>query len=138
MDRRTDGRAGIRTPPIDIDAQTAKVASWNGDTVNVSEYDSAIIIANVTAFDLTTGDERMVLELEGSYDGSLWEHLKTFVDEANAGDNTTVTGDADRGKIEATGQYVIYVHDLPVFVRTKAVLSGTTPIVTLTVKGSFR
>ena len=138
MDRIIDGRNRKETAQILLDAQTAVVASWNGDAVNVSEYDSAIIIANVTAFDLGTGDERMVLELEGSYDGSLWEHLETFVDEANAGDNTTVTGDADRGKIEQTGQYVIHAHDLPVFVRTKATLSGTSPIVTLTVKGSFR
>ena len=138
MELITSGRERKETAQIAIDAQIAKDASWNGDAVNVSEYDSGIIIANVTAFDLGTGDERMILKLEGSYDGSLWEHLKTFVDEANVGDNTTVTGDADRGKIEAVGQYVIHVHGLPIFVRTKATLSGTTPIVTLTVKGSFR
>lgn len=138
MDRITGGRKRKDTAQIDIDTQTAKGASWNGDAVNVTEHDTAIIIADVTAFDLTTGDERMILELEGSYDGSLWEHLRTFVDEDDAGDNTTVTGDADRGKIEAVGQYVLHVDDLPVFVRTKATLSGTTPIVTLTVKGSFR
>ena len=138
MDKITGGRNRKETAQILLDSQTNKGASWNGDAVNVSEYDSAIIIANVTTFDTTTGNERMVLELEGSYDGTLWEHLATFVDEANAGDNTTVTGDADRGKIEQTGQYVIHVHDLPVFVRTKATLSGTSPIVTQTVKGSFR
>ena len=138
MDRIIDGRNRKETAQIAIDAQTAILVSWNGDAVNVSEYDRAIIIANVTAFDTTTGDERMILELEGSYDGSLWEHLRTFVDEDDAGDNTTVTGDADRGKIEATGQYVLHVDDLPVFIRTKATLAGTTPIVTLTVKGSFR
>ena len=133
------GIVGIkRTVLVEIDVQNSKDVSWNGSSVNVSAYDAGIIIANVTTFDLGTGDERMILELEGSYDGSLWEHLKTFVDEANAGDNTTVTGDADRGKIEQTGQYVVHVHDLPVFIRTKGTLTGTTPIVTLTVKGSFR
>ena len=133
-----DGRNRKETAQIEIDAVVSALVSWNGDAVNVSEYDSGIIIANVTAFDLTTTDERMVLELEGSYDGVVWEHLRTFVDEENAGDNTTLTGDADRGKIEATGQYVVHADDLPVFIRTKATLTGTTPIVTLTVKGSFR
>jgi len=138
MDRIIDGRMGKRTPQIDIDAQTAKDVSWNGAAINVTEFETAIIIANVTAFDRTNVDELMVLELEGSYDAVLWEHLRTFVDEANAGDNTTVTGDADRGKIKATGQYVLHVHELPLFIRTKATLSGTTPAVTLTVKGSLR
>lgn len=127
-----------RTKEISIDAQTNKGVSWNGAAVNVSAYFKAVVIANVTTFDLTTGNERMILEIEGSYDGTLWEHLVTFVDEANTGDVTTVTGDADRGKIEQTGQYVLHLHDLPVFIRTKGTLSGTTPIVTLTVKGSFR
>ena len=127
-----------RTKTIDIDTQTSVGTSWTGGSINVAHYKKGIIIANVTAFDTTTGNERMVLELEGSYDGTLWEHLRTFVDEANAGDNTTVTGDADRGKIEATGQYVIHADDLPVFIRTKATLTGTTPIVSLTMKGSFR
>ena len=138
MDKITNGRMGKRTPQIAIDAQTGATASWNGEKINVTEYETAIIIANVTAFDRTTTDELMILELEGSYDGSLWEHLRTFVDEANAGDNTTVTGDADRGKIKATGHYALHVKELPLFIRTKATLSGTTPIVTLTVVGSFR
>lgn len=138
MDKITNGRMGKRTPQIAIDAQTAKDVSWDGNAINVTEYETAIIIADVTVFDRTDTDELMVLELEGSYDGSLWEHLRTFVDEANAGDNTTVTGDADRGKIKATGHYALHVKELPLFIRTKATLSGTTPIVTLTVKGSFR
>ena len=139
MKRTTEGKGNrIHGSQIEIDTQTAKTTSWNGATITVAEYDCGILLANVTAFDRTTADELMVLELEGSYDGSLWEHLRTFVDEANAGDNTTLTGDADRGKIKATGQYVLHVTELPLFIRTKATLSGTTPIVTLTVVGSFR
>lgn len=139
MNRITEGKGKrIHGAQIGVDTQTAQTTSWNGATITVAEYDRAILLANVTAFDRTTGDELMVLELEGSYDGSLWEHLRTFVDEANAGDNTTVTGDADRGKIKATGQYALHVTELPLFIRTKATLSGTTPIVTLTVVGSFR
>ena len=138
MERIVEGKPGMRAAQIELDSQTAKGVSWNGSAIDVSKYDRGIIIANVTVFDLTTGNARMILELEGSYDGTLWQHLRTFVDEENAGDNTTVTGDPDRGKIEATGQYVIHVHELPTFVRIKGILAGTTPIVTLTVKGDFR
>lgn len=127
-----------RTKQINVDEQTSKGVSWTGSSVSVAAYRKAIIVADVTAFDLTTGNERMVLEIEGSYNDVLWTHLATFVDEENAGDNTTLTGDPDRGKIEQTGQYIIHMYDFPMFIRVKGTLSGTTPIVTLTVRGSFR
>ena len=128
-----------KTVKVTLDEQENALVSWNGDAVDVSRYANAIIVADVTLFDTTTGDERMILELEGSCDGVLWDHLATFVDEENAGDVATVTGDADRGKIEAVGQYAVPMyHEMPLYLRTVATLSGTTPIVTLTVTGSFR
>ena len=136
---KSGGNPLHKTVKVALDAQTSKGTSWNGASVDISRYASAIIVADVTVFDTTTGDERMILELEGSYDGTLWDHIATFVDEENAGDNTTVTGDADRGKIEAVGQYAVHMyHEMPLYLRTVATLSGTTPIVTLTVTGSFR
>jgi len=128
----------MRTKIVDIDTRTAADVSYTGDAINVSEYPKGIIVCNITAFDTANANERLILEIEGSYDGSVWQHLRTFVDEENVGDVTTTTGDADRGKIEATGQHVLHIHDLPVFIRAKGTLSGTTPSVTYTMKGSFR
>ena len=129
---------GIRTELVSLDEQIAKTVSWTGNACDVSAYEYAIILANITAFDTASGDERLILEIEGSYDGSLWEHFYTFVDEANAGDNTSTSGDPDRGKIKTTGVYVIHLTEIPLAIRVKGTLSGTTPSVSLTVKGNFR
>jgi len=40
MEQITEGRMGKRTPQIALDAQTAKGVSWNGDAINVTEYET--------------------------------------------------------------------------------------------------
>ena len=127
------------TQEITLKASATETASWTDSGVDVSKYSECYLHIDITAFDRTDLDELLTLEIEISHDNSTWIHRYTVVDEVNAGDNVTVTGDPDRGKIKATGDYHCFLQGgLGRYMRIKGTLEGTTPSVTLSVIGNFK
>jgi hypothetical protein len=124
---------------VEIMASATKTATFQTTAVDVRKYQSCIIHVDITAFDRGNSDELMVLDVEWSPDdGTTWLHRQTVVDEVTAGDITTTTGDADRGKIKATGDYIVRITDnLGNYIRLNGTISGTTPSVTMSAAGSF-
>lgn len=139
----TIGNVGLVSYPdttqITLKENTTETSSWTDPGVDVSAYNECYLHIDITDFDRTDGDELLVLEIEISHDNSTWIHRYTVVDEVNAGDNVTVTGDPDRGKIKETGDYHAFLKGgLGKYMRIKGTLTGTTPSVTLSVIGNFK
>lgn len=127
------------TRPLTLLSSTTKTASFTTDGVLVNIYNEAYIHVDITAFDRGNSDELMTLDVEVSHDNITWVHRKTVVDEVTAGDNTTVTGDPDRGKIKATGDYIVFIQGgLGIYMRLSGTITGTTPSITLSAIGSFK
>lgn len=127
------------TEDVTLLALDTKTANFTTTGVNVAKYNEAYIHVDITAFDRTTGDELLVLDVEVSHDNTTWVHRQTVVDEVTAGDNTTLTGDVDRGKIKATGDYIVFIEGgLGKFMRLNGTMTGNTPSATLSAIGSFR
>ena len=124
---------------VTLQASTTETSTFQTTGVSISDYNEAYIHVDITAFDRTTGDELLVLEVEVSNDNTTWVHRQTVVEEETAGDVTTVTGDADRGKIKATGDYIVFIKGgLGMYIRLNGTLAGTTPSVTYSAIGTFK
>ena len=116
-------------------ASAAKTANFTTTGVDITNRREVCVHTVLSAVSGTT--PRMILEIETSYDNTNWVHLKHIVDETTAGDNVTTTGDADRGKLKATGTCVTHISScLGKYIRLKGTISGTTPSFTFTCYGS--
>ena len=124
---------------VTLQASTTETANFTTTAVDVSHYNEAYIHVDVTAFDRTTGDELLEFEVEVSHDNITFVHRAHVVDEVTAGDNTTLTGDPNRGKIKATGDYIVALQGgLGNYMRLAGTFSGTTPSITYSAIGTFR
>ncbi len=124
----------LYTEHVVLKSSTTETNSWTDNAIDVSRYNTAIIIVDITAFDRTDLDELLTLEVEISYDNTNFIHRFTIVDEENEGDLVTTSGDPDRGKLKTTGTYTAFLNgDIGKYLRTKGTLEGTTPSVTLSI-----
>ena len=122
-----------------LQASTTETSSFQTSGIDVSKYNEAYVHIDITAFDRTTGNELMKLDIEVSHDNITWVHRQTVVEEETVGDVTTLTGDADRGKIKAAGDLIAFIHGgLGKYMRLNGTLSGTTPSITYSAIGTFR
>ena len=129
----------LLTEQIILMPVSTHTTSWASEAIPVSRYNKGNVIAHITAFKNTVGDERLILSMETSIDGIRWKHVATFIDEETMGNVVSITGDPDRHKIKRIGDFLIQFNDcIMKFIRINGILEGTSPNITIEVIGALK
>jgi len=116
------GMASATQVAIGSDTLTSS-SSHTGSAIAVSSYNELLCVLDITAITAPDSEDAWEVYLEKSFDGgTTWVHAGHFVDDQNAGDNTTTTGDPNRGRFDGnTGQFQLYLKGfLGTHIRSRA------------------
>lgn len=107
--------------------------SVTGSSFPIRHRERGLILVDVAA---TSGtDETLVLTLQLSDDGTDWYDAGVVIDEVTEGDLTRLTAPTTEAKIVGTGKFKLAISCcLGMYMRTKAVLGGTDPTFTCTIR----
>lgn len=107
--------------------------SATGSSFPVRHREKAVFLVDVAA---TSGtDETMVLTIQLSDDDTDWYDAGVIIDEETEGDLTRLTAPTTEAKIVGTGKFKLAIDCcIGKYMRVKAVLGGTDPTFTCTIR----